>query len=127
METKIVKGRSVTSPPGVQKKRHKFPKQNAYVKQSSPSVTTRLRPFGNSRGVILSNKILESAGIDKQDDIVVYANDGNIIISQVKQPQTLNTDLSTWDKHFKAAIKKGAIPDKDMFEGLQNDFDKSEW
>ena len=101
-------------------------KQNSNGK-GSHSVITRLRPFGNSKGVILSNKLLQSAGIDNKNDIEVYANKGSIIISQVKQLQKVNTDLSTWDKQFKDAIKNGALPDNDLFEEMQNDFDKTEW
>jgi antitoxin component of MazEF toxin-antitoxin module len=101
-------------------------KQN-FNGKGSHLVITRLRPFGNSKGVILSNKLLESAGIDNKNAIEVYANKGSIIISQVKQSHKVNTDLSTWDKQFKDAIKNGALPDNDLFEGMQNDFDKTGW
>lgn len=29
-----------------------------------------------------------------------------------------------WDKAFKMAIKKGDLPEGDMFEGMENNFDK---
>ncbi len=128
METKPshnTKMKRNTSSAGV-KKTVMSHKQNSNGK-GSHSVITRLRPFGNSKGVILSNKLLESAGIDNKNDIEVYANKGSIIISQVIQSQKVNTNLSTWDKQFKDAIKNGAIPDNDLFEGMQNDFDKTEW
>jgi hypothetical protein len=32
-----------------------------------------------------------------------------------------------WEKRFFNAVKAGEIPEKDMFEGSPNDFDKTEW
>jgi hypothetical protein len=64
------------------------------------SYASKIRAIGNSRGVIY---IMEAK-----------AND-------------VNTDLATWDKQFKAAIKKGAKPEEDLFEGLSNEFDKKGW
>lgn len=128
METKSshnTKMKRNTSSAGVKKTVMSY-KQNSNGK-GSHSVITRLRPFGNSKGVILSNKLLQSAGIDNKNDIEVYANKGSIIISQVIQSQKVNTNLSTWDKQFKSAIKNGFKPDNDLFEGMQNDFDKTEW
>jgi len=57
---------------------------------------------------------------------VIQAADGVIYILQVKAPD-VNTDLSTWDKQFKAAIKRGAKPENDLFEGMTNNFDLKEW
>jgi hypothetical protein len=34
---------------------------------------------------------------------------------------------SDWEMQFKAAIKAGNKPENDLFEGLCNEFDKSEW
>ena len=90
------------------------------------SVTSRLRAIGNSRGVILNSQLIETAGLNDEADIVIQANDGVITIIQLKGSK-VNTDLSTWDKQFKAAIKKGAKPDGDLFEGMANDFDSKEW
>jgi hypothetical protein len=39
----------------------------------------------------------------------------------------VNKDLSSWGNQFKAAIKAGDKPDKDLFDGLTNDFDFKEW
>jgi antitoxin component of MazEF toxin-antitoxin module len=94
--------------------------------KGSAALTTRIRPIGNSRGVILNNQLIEKAGLDPNLDIVIRATDGAIIIVQVKE-QVVNTDLSTWDQQFKAAIKKGEKPEKDLFEGMENDFDSKEW
>jgi hypothetical protein len=32
-----------------------------------------------------------------------------------------------WDEAFKQAILNGEIPENDMFEGMKNAFDDSEW
>lgn len=89
-------------------------------------ITSRLRAIGNSRGVILNSQLIEAAGLNTEADIVIHANEGVITIKQMKAAG-INTDLSTWDKQFKAAIKKGAKPESDLFEGMANDFDSKEW
>lgn len=88
-------------------------------------LTSRIRSVGNSKGIILSNRLLTAAGLDANADIKIEASSGLITIAQAKH--RVNTDLSTWDKHFKEAIKAGAKPEKDLFEGLANEFDKTEW
>jgi antitoxin component of MazEF toxin-antitoxin module len=89
-------------------------------------ITSRLRAIGNSRGVILNSQLIEAAGLNAEADIVIEANKGVITIKQMKAAG-INTDLSTWDKQFKAAIKKGAKPEGDLFEGMANHFDSKEW
>ncbi len=88
--------------------------------------TTRIRAIGNSKGVILNNQLIESAGLKPEADIVIHASEGVITIMQLKE-KGVNTDLSSWDKQFKATIKKGVKPETDMFEGMKNDFDSKEW
>jgi antitoxin component of MazEF toxin-antitoxin module len=90
------------------------------------SYATRIRAIGNSKGVILNNLLIETAGLNTEMDIVIRASKGVIKITEVKKDE-VNTDLSTWDKQFKTAIKKGSAPEKDLFEGLQNDFDSKDW
>ena len=94
--------------------------------QESAALTTRIRPIGNSRGVILNNQLIEKAGLDPNLDIVIQAANGAIVIVQVKD-HGINTDLTTWDQQFKAAIKKGEKPEQDLFEGMENDFDSKDW
>lgn len=94
--------------------------------KSKASIRSRIRPIGNSKGVILSNHIIEAAGLNAAADIVIQAADGVIYILQLKTPE-VNTDLSTWDKQFKEAIKTGNKPDDDLFNGMANEFDSKEW
>ena len=100
--------------------------ETSYLKEPLASYTSRIRAIGNSKGVILNNQLLESAGLNQDSDILIQAADGIIVIMQAKDT-IVNTDLSSWDKHFKTAIKKGAKPEPDLFEGMKNDFDLNEW
>lgn len=90
------------------------------------SYVTRIRAVGNSKGVILNNTLIESAGFNQDIDIVIEAREGVIVLMQPNETG-VNSDLSTWDVQFKRAIKKGAKPEKDLYEGMKNDFDTKEW
>jgi hypothetical protein len=96
------------------------------LKEPLASYTSRIRAIGNSKGVILNNQLIESAGLSPEMDILIVAAEGKITIMQIKDTG-VNTDISTWDKQFKNAIKKGAKPEGDLFEGMKNDFDEKEW
>lgn len=91
---------------------------------------TTLRKVGNSRGVLLTKEIIDKLNIVDGQEIEVSLNDESCIVlkptqlKKKKRPQ-LNLDLSTWEAQFKSAIKKGEIPEKDVFEGMSNKFDKS--
>ncbi|HSU27157.1 MAG TPA: hypothetical protein VLJ68_02170 [Chitinophagaceae bacterium] len=97
------------------------------MKHSGNHKQSKLRSIGNSKGVILSGSLLQKAGISPNADIMITAQDGQITIVEIKPSDPVNTDLSTWEKQIRMAIKKGAKPDKDLFEGLSNDFDEKEW
>lgn len=88
-------------------------------------VRSRIRSVGNSKEVILNNQLLKAAGISIEEDISIEAGVGVITISQAKPD--VNTDLSTWDTQFKKAIKSGHLPEGDLFEGLEDEYDKTEW
>lgn len=100
--------------------------ESSVLAEPEVSYETRIRAIGNSKGVILNNLIMETAGLHAETDVIIHASKGIIQIMEAKKDE-VNTDLSTWDKQFKTAIKKGSLPDKDLFEGLQNDFDSKEW
>jgi len=96
------------------------------AKEPVVSYTSRIRAIGNSQGVILNSQVIESSGLRPEADIVVQASEGVIIIMQLKGAG-VNTDLSSWDMQFKKAIKHGAKPEGDLFEGMENEFDTKEW
>ena len=96
------------------------------LREPEISYSSRVRAIGNSKGVILNNQALEISGLSPDSDILVEAGKGFITIIPVKDNR-INTDLSSWDKQFKSAIKVGMKPEADLFEGLGNDFDSKEW
>jgi antitoxin MazE len=91
------------------------------------SVAGRIRRIGNSKGILLSNSILKESGIAENTVVTVTTEKGKIIIMPAENKRKINTDLSTWEAQFKAAIKSGNQPEKDLFEGMENKFDKEEW
>jgi antitoxin component of MazEF toxin-antitoxin module len=105
---------------------YKQPEPDNRVNEPVAEYTTKIRAIGNSKGVILNNQLLDIAGFLADQDILIRAINGQLTIEPVKR-YVVNTDLSTWDKQFKAAIKAGDIPEGDMFEGMENEFDKTEW
>ena len=89
------------------------------------AVRTSFRSVGNSRGLIISSKLIEASGISGNDLIIEAAN-GIIAIRAVK-PSDVNSDLSTWDSQFKSALKRGEQSDTDFFDGMKNEFDEEAW
>jgi antitoxin component of MazEF toxin-antitoxin module len=93
----------------------------------SYSVSSRIRAIGNSKGVILSNRVIREAGISPDADLIIQVIDGVILIAEAKSAGRVNTDLPSWDEHYKNAIKNGNKPEPDEWEGMQNRFDEEEW
>ena len=99
---------------------------NNQVNEAAVAYTAKVRAIGNSKGVILNNQVLDTAGLKADMDILIQAFNGMITIKRAEKP-AVNTDLSAWEKQLKAAIKAGNEPEGDLFEGMENEFDKSEW
>ena len=99
----------------------------AYQVKNDACVQTRsvLREIGNSKGVILSKKVIDAAGIPG-NNVLVEASKGEIRIRAIDD-QLVNTDLSSWGKQFKDALKAGQEPEQDLFDHLKNKFDEEEW
>lgn len=89
------------------------------------AVRTSFRAVGNSKGLIISSKLIEASGITG-NDLIIEAGKGIIAIRAVKTTD-VNSDLSTWDKQFKAALHNGDTMEGDLFEGIKNEFDDEEW
>jgi antitoxin component of MazEF toxin-antitoxin module len=83
---------------------------------------TSIRKVGNSKGIILSGKMLSELDLVEGSEVEVSLSENGIQIVPVPQKQEVNRDLSTWGNQFKAAIKACDRPDKDMLDGLTNDF-----
>jgi hypothetical protein len=88
-------------------------------------VRSVFRDIGNSKGVIISQKMMDLAGIHT-NNVVIEASKGEIRIRPVDD-KIVNTDLSSWGKQFKNALKSDQIPDSDLFDGMKNKFDEEEW
>ena len=73
--------------------------------------------IGNSQGVILPKPILEKF---QTKTFNVEEQEGNIILyPKYKNPKPRDG--------WKQAFAKATNPDKDIFEGINNNFDKEEW
>lgn len=90
-------------------------------------VRGRIRKIGNSKGILLSNSMIKALGIADDAEVIVTSEKGRIIIKPAENKRKINTDLSTWEAQFKAAIKNGDTSEKDFFEGMENKFDEEEW
>jgi len=88
---------------------------------------TNLKKIGNSFGVILNKKLLNDAGITNSSDVTIEARENAIIISPVKKRRPLNTDLTTWRKQIKAAIKQGQKPEKSVWGNRISEQEEKEW
>src|SRR5688572_11804997 len=90
-------------------KKNRSPKSGSIlVEDSGASYTSRLRAIGNSQGVIINDRLLEAAGMSSGINVIVKAGKGIIYIIEMKTP--VSTELSAWEKQFKAAHKKGVKP-----------------
>ncbi len=103
------------------------PKNSLTSISKTNSVSAKIRKIGNSKGILLSNSIISVLGIEDGAEVIVTADKGRIIIKPAETKRKINTDLSTWEAQFKAAIKNGDKPETDMFGGMENKFDKEEW
>jgi hypothetical protein len=110
----------------MKKTRYKISTAARVVREPEVSYSSRVRAIGNSKGVILNSQALEVSGLNPDADILVQAGKGFITIVPAADNR-INTDLSSWDKQFKSAIKAGMKPEADLFERLGNDFDSKEW
>lgn len=91
------------------------------------SVLARIRKIGNSKGILLNNRIISESGIEDGAELIVTAEKNRIIITPAQSKRKINIDISTWEAQFKEAIKGGDKPETDLFEGMENEFDKEEW
>jgi antitoxin component of MazEF toxin-antitoxin module len=106
---------------------YKIALEASRLNESEVTYTSKIRSIGNSSGVILNSQLIKTAGLVPDQDILIQASAGIITIVQVKDT-AVNLDRSTWDKQFKSAIKKaGSEPDSDLFDGMENEFDKKDW
>ncbi len=79
-----------------------------------------IRKIGNSQGILLPRAILQQAGIENTVDIEV--TDGALILRAVKKHPR-----DGWEAAFDKAINAGEQPENDLFNGVKNQFDDTDW
>ena len=79
---------------------------------------TSIVKIGNSKGLIIPKRLLDTLGESKTVDIKV--KEGGLLIT----PLTENKARANWEKQFYEAIAKGYVPEE---EYVENDFDAEEW
>ena len=83
------------------------------------TIRTSIQKVGNSKGVILSGKMLSELHLVEGSEVEVSLSDTGILISPVlpkkevnrEVNKEVNIDLSAWDSRFKAAIKACDLPE----------------
>jgi antitoxin MazE len=79
---------------------------------------TNIINIGNSRGIILPSAILKKLHIPSKSEVDIFTDDETIVIR-------LRPRMG-WEKQFEAACKNNP-PESDLFESVENDFDREEW
>ncbi len=82
----------------------------------------KLVQIGNSMGLRLPKSLIKQFSLDKGEIEISIESDGLKIRSVESVPA-----LETWDLLFKNAISNGNEPDTDVFDGIGNEEDDTEW
>lgn len=83
---------------------------------------TKLIHIGNSMGVRIPKNLIKQFNLDKGEIELSIEKDGIMI-----KPERSVPPREQWDMLFSKAIAAGEKPGSDVFEGLQNSTDKTEW
>ncbi|MRI64202.1 AbrB/MazE/SpoVT family DNA-binding domain-containing protein [Ornithobacterium rhinotracheale] len=79
---------------------------------------TKLRKIGNSKGLILSKKILQDTNI--KDRVKIKTKGSKIIIEAFKE-----NPRKDWEQQL---LEAGSLNDRKFFFGeIENNFDENEW
>lgn len=78
-----------------------------------------IRKIGNSSGILLPKAMLQACGITTEVEIEVH--DKSILLRPVASVR------AGWEAAFAAAVASGDEPEGDLFEGISNEFDETEW
>ena len=79
----------------------------------------KIRKVGNSNAVLLPKAMLQACGITSEVEIEIQ--DKTILLRPVRAVR------EGWEEAFAAAIAAGDEPEGDMFDGISNEFDETEW
>ena len=82
----------------------------------------KLIPIGNSMGVRIPKNLIKQFDLDKGAIELSIEKDGIMI-----KPERSVPPREQWNMLFAKAIASGEKPENDVFGGLKNEADKSEW
>lgn len=82
----------------------------------------KLIHIGNSMGVRIPKNLIKQFDLDKRAIELSVEKDGIMI-----KPESSVPPREQWGMLFSKAIASGETPENDVFEGLPNEVDKSEW
>lgn len=82
----------------------------------------KLIHIGNSMGVRIPKNLIRQFDLDKGSIELSVEKDGIMI-----KPEKAVPPREQWGMLFSKAIASGETPENDVFEGLRNEVDKSEW
>ena len=74
--------------------------------------------IGNSKGLIIPQKMLKALGTENK--VTIETREGGLFISPI------NETRKGWAESFKNATREQELSE-DLFDGIENDFDKEEW
>lgn len=83
---------------------------------------TKLIQIGNSKGLRLPKDYIAQFALDKGQIEIVIEKDGLKIKRSANIPP-----LETWEMLFKQAKTGNETPDYDIFEGIGNHNDETDW
>lgn len=83
---------------------------------------TKLIQIGNSKGLRLPKNYIAQFALDKGKIEIVIEKDGIKIKRSANIPP-----LETWEQLFKQAKVDNEIADNDIFDGVRNNNDETDW
>jgi antitoxin MazE len=82
----------------------------------------KLIQIGNSMGIRIPKNLIKQFDLDKRGIQLIVEKDGIMI-----RPEKSVPPREQWDMLFSKAIASGEKPEGDVFEGLRNETDKTDW
>ena len=74
--------------------------------------------IGNSKGLIIPQKMLKDLGAESK--VTIETREGGLFISPIAETR------KGWAESFKNATSE-QVSSEDLFDEIENDFDKEEW
>jgi antitoxin component of MazEF toxin-antitoxin module len=94
--------------------------QSLPPRKNNLSFITRLKPVGRSQAIVLPTKLIRMAGFNPGQELHIEIRKGMLIV-RPEEEREINTDLKSWDRHFKSLKRQDAGPDENYFDELENE------